>query len=97
MDLACIRNIRLMLAAGPIHSKVHRTPHPPFWRSNQRLPNEPRSVGKQIKMRRLEFHIFQAEVAKAFGVSPVCVSRWERGVSEPSRRFRKRIRDFLGH
>jgi transcriptional regulator with XRE-family HTH domain len=40
-------------------------------------------------------HLTQADVAEALGVHVVSVSNWERGVSYPSRRIRRRIHEFL--
>jgi transcriptional regulator with XRE-family HTH domain len=57
--------------------------------------NLPQSIGTQLKRRRLELHLFQADLAKRLGVSAVSVSNWERGAIQPSRRIRARIREFL--
>ena len=74
------RNIRRLLAFGPIHIKVCRVPYPPHWRSGQWVLGPPDSVGNQIRCRRLDVQLFQLDLADALGVSVVSVSNRERGL-----------------
>jgi DNA-binding XRE family transcriptional regulator len=91
-----LSNIRRVLFFGPVHIKVPRPHYPPHWRSGQRPFGPPESLGFQLRRRRLELHLLQADVAAALGVHTVSISNWERGVSQPSRQVRKQIREFLG-
>jgi transcriptional regulator with XRE-family HTH domain len=52
-------------------------------------------VGEQIKKRRVEIEWFQREVAEKIGIFSASVSDWERGVTVPSRRMKKKIQEFL--
>ena len=91
-----LKSIRRVLAIGPVQIKVPWTPYHPHWRrSGQTVSNLSHSLGAQIKQQRLTLRLFQADLAKRLGVSVVSISNWERGVSQPSRRFRRRIRAFL--
>ena len=95
MQESYLTNIRLILRLGPIYIRVRRTPYPPHWKSGQQLHEPLSTLGDQIKKHHLEFHLLQADVAKALEVHVVSISDWERGVSLPSERIQKRIREFL--
>ncbi len=95
MNLAHLKSIRRVLAVVPLHLKVPWTPYPPHWRSGQTVSNPPQSLGGQLKRQRLALHLFQADLAKRLGVSVVSLSNLERGISQPSRRVGRRIREFL--
>jgi DNA-binding XRE family transcriptional regulator len=90
-----ISNILHFLALCPGHSSVPYRPKPRHWKSNQQFAKEPRTVGEQIKKRRLEIGWFQRDVAAKIGISSASVSDWERGVTVPSRRMKKKIQEFL--
>jgi transcriptional regulator with XRE-family HTH domain len=45
----------------------------------------------------LELHWLQTDVAAKIGISSTSVSNWERGITSPSRRMTKRIREFLDY
>jgi DNA-binding XRE family transcriptional regulator len=91
-----LEKIALLLSLNPVHIKVRRIPYPPHWKTGQKPSNPPQSLGDQIKKHRLELHWLQADLAKVLGVHVVSVSNWERGITAPSRRMRKRIQEFLG-
>jgi transcriptional regulator with XRE-family HTH domain len=55
-----------------------------------------RSVNKS-KKHRLELHWLQKDVAAKIEISSTSVSNWERGITSPSRRMTKRIREFLDY
>lgn len=95
MNISYVENIRRVLAFGSVRLTVRRIPDPAHWRSGQQIPGAPESFGAQIRRQRLELRLFQADLAKALGVSSVIVSNWERGINQPSRRTRKRLRDYL--
>jgi transcriptional regulator with XRE-family HTH domain len=63
----------------------------------QRIPVQPQTLGEQIKKHRLELHWLQSDVAAKIGISSASVSNWERGITSPSRRMTKKIREFLGY
>jgi transcriptional regulator with XRE-family HTH domain len=58
---------------------------------------QPQRLGEQIKKHRLELHWLQIDVAVKVGISSASVSNRERGVTSPSRRMTKKIREFLGY
>ena len=92
-----IKNILLLLSLCPVHtSRLHR-PYPQHWKSNQRIPLQPQTLGEQIRRHRLELHWLQTDVAAKIGISSASVSNWERGITSPSRRMTKRIHEFLNH
>jgi transcriptional regulator with XRE-family HTH domain len=90
-----LKNIRLLLSLFPFHISRPRHIFPPHWKSNQRAPAKPKTIGKKIKRHRLELHWLQIDVAKKIGISSTSVSNWERGITSPSRRMTKKIQEFL--
>jgi len=92
-----LKNIRLLLSLCPFHISRARHQFPPHWKSNQRVPAQPTTLGDQIKKHRLELHWLQTDVASKIGISSASVSNWERGITTPSRRMTKRIREFLDY
>src|SRR5665213_923194 len=92
-----LKNIRLLLSLCPFQISHPRHLFPPHWKSNQRVPAQPTTLGEQIKKHRLELHWLQTDVAAKMGISSTSVSNWERGITSPSRRMTKRIREFLDH
>ncbi len=97
MQSSHLKSILLFLSLQTVHIKVPRILYPPHWKSGQRLPKSPRSLGEQIRQHRLELHWLQADLAKAIGVHVVSISNWERETSNPSRTIRKRIQEFLDY
>lgn len=57
----------------------------------------PRSIGEHIKKRRLELHLFQADVANILGVCEDSITGWENGRSEPQIRYYPKLIEFLGY
>jgi len=92
-----VKNIRLLLALCPVQISGLRHLFPPHRKSNQRVPPEPTTLGKQIKQHHLELHWLQTDVAANIGTSSTSVTNWERGSTSPSRRMTKRIQEFLLH
>src|SRR6266516_2706925 len=95
MQLPKLENLRRALSLFAVRINVRRIPYPPHWRTNQTAAEIPGTIGEHIKQRRLQLRLLQREVAEQLGVSTVSISNWERGVGEPSRRLRSRIRQFL--
>src|SRR5579859_1487463 len=89
------KSICLVLSLCPIQIKRQYRPYPRHWKSNQQIPVQPKSLGEQIKKHRLELRLRQKDVAAEIGISSVSLSSWERGVSLPSNRMKKKILKFL--
>ena len=88
--------------APPLALSCSNFPAPPaiyprHWKLNQRIPLQPQTLGEQIKKHRLELHWLQTDVAARIGISSASVSNWERGVTSPSCRMIKKIREFLSY
>src|ERR1022692_784384 len=92
-----LQNMLLFLSLSPVHISRARLPYPRHWKSNQQIPLQPKTLGEEIKKHRLELHWLQADVAAKIGISSTSVSNWERGITSPSRRMKKRIREFLDY
>jgi DNA-binding XRE family transcriptional regulator len=92
-----IKNILLLLSLCPVQTSRPRRPYSRHWKLNQRIPAQPQTPGEQIKKHRLELHWLQSDVAAKIGISSASVSNWERGITSPSRRMTKKIREFLGY
>jgi len=90
-----LKHLRILLSLGPVYTSTPRHVFPPHWKSNQRTPANPKTIGEEIKKHRLDHHWLQRDVAKNIGASSTSVSNWERGVTSPSRRMKKKIREFL--
>jgi len=90
-----LKNLRILLSLGPVHTSTPRRLFPPHWKSNQRPPANPKTIGEKIKKYRLDHHWLQRDIAKKIGISATSVSNWERGITSPSRRRTKRIQEFL--
>lgn len=88
-------NICRLLALAPVRITVSRTPYPRHWKPRKLTRSVDPSVAAYIRHQRLELHLLQLDLAKGLGISTVTVSSWERGLSQPSRRNQKRIRDFF--
>lgn len=62
-----------------------------------KLIENPQTIGKHLKKRRLELKIRQKDVAKLIGVSEDSVTYWENERSVPQIQFYPKIIDFLGY
>jgi transcriptional regulator with XRE-family HTH domain len=92
-----LKNIRLLLSICPLHISRPYRQLPRHWKSNQKAPAQPKTLGEQIKKHRLELSWLQRDVAAKIGISSTSVSNWERGVTSPSRRMTKKIQEFLDY
>lgn len=95
MPSITLKNIRILLSLGPVHTSTPRHLFPPHWKLNQQAPANPKTIGEKIKKHRLDHHWLQRDVAKKIGISSTSVSNWERGITSPSRRKTKKIHEFL--
>jgi DNA-binding XRE family transcriptional regulator len=57
----------------------------------------PKTLGDHIKKRRLEFGLYQAQVAKILGVTESTIVNWEKNRSKPSLRSMPKVTKFLGY
>jgi len=60
-------------------------------------PREVKTLGDELRRRRLELGLLQREVADRLGVSAASVWQWERNRTEPQVRYLPAIYDFLGY
>lgn len=60
-------------------------------------PKELKTLGDQIRKRRLDLGLMQKEVAKIIGVTKGTVKCWERRKHIPHIRYYSKITKFLGH
>ena len=90
-----VENIVLLLSLQTVHIKVLRIRYPSHWRATTQTPASEKTIGSEFKRHRLSLHLLQSDVAKRLGVHVVSISNWERGVSQPSRAMRRKIRVFL--
>jgi DNA-binding transcriptional regulator YiaG len=63
----------------------------------QGLAAEPRTIGEHVKRKRLQKHLFQADLAKVIGVDVGSVRNWEQGVHKPAEASMPRIIAWLGY
>jgi DNA-binding transcriptional regulator YiaG len=73
-------NIQLFLSLFPVQIKYRYRPQPRHWKSNQKIPDQPKTLGELIKKHRLELKLRQTDVAVKLGISSVSLSSWERGI-----------------
>jgi Helix-turn-helix len=77
--------------------RVLRPPYPRRWRGKQAIAIKLRTVEEHIKRKRLQQHLFQADLAKLFGVLLGSVRNWEQGIFQPAETSMPRIIEFLGY
>ena len=58
-------------------------------------PIKPKTLGQKIRKRRMDLGLLQKDVARFVGVVIDTVTLWEKGRKEPSKRYLKRIEQFL--
>jgi DNA-binding transcriptional regulator YiaG len=58
-------------------------------------PVGPKTLGQKIRKYRMDLGLFQKDVAIFVGVATDTVTLWEKGRKEPSKRYLKRIEQFL--
>ena len=55
----------------------------------------PNSLGEHIKKRRIDLGLTQREVARRIGANPWTLGNWEKGKTQPAKRFIAAITDFI--
>jgi DNA-binding XRE family transcriptional regulator len=92
--------IRRDTVALPFCDLVLRAPirsYPYRWKCTQAVPKEPRTIGDNLKRRRLQLHLFQSHLAKLFGVDIASIRNWEHNRYPPAQRYKMRVIDWLGY
>lgn len=59
-------------------------------------PQQPRTLGEQIRRRRMDHGLTQRILATRWGLQPETVASWERGLRNPSARQWPRVLELLG-
>ena len=59
------------------------------------MPSKPNTIGEHIRRRRLQLHLFQADLAKLFGVDIASIRNWEQGIYQPAEILLPRVIDWL--
>jgi len=66
---------------------------------SKKLPKDylmrPKTLGQKIRKHRMDLGLFQKDVARFVGVVTDTVTLWEKRRKEPSKRYLKRIEQFL--
>ncbi|WP_199139921.1 recombinase family protein [Pedobacter sp. ASV12] len=62
----------------------------------QTYPENPATIGEQIRKKRIDKSLTQAELAKILNVSTDCIIYWENNRSKPQISYYPRIHHFLG-
>jgi site-specific DNA recombinase len=65
--------------------------------SSQNYPENPATIGEQIRKKRIDSGLTQAGLAKILEVSVACITNWENNRSKPQISYYPRIHNFLGH
>jgi DNA-binding XRE family transcriptional regulator len=60
-------------------------------------PENPVSLGDNIRKKRMELRLLQKDVAKICGVTEDCITNWEKNRSLPQIQFYPNIIKFLGY
>jgi transcriptional regulator with XRE-family HTH domain len=60
-------------------------------------PKEPKSLGEQIKIKRMDQKMLQKELGKILGVSECTIFNWEKNRNQPSIKYLPKIYEFLGY
>jgi len=70
-----------------------RTKRPKKWPKG--YPFEPKTLGERIRKHRMDLGWFQRDVARFIRVVTDTVANWEKNRTKPSKRYLKRIKQFL--
>jgi len=77
---------------------IHRVrcPHGPYFKTMTGYPEVPKTIGDQIRKRRLDLGIRQIDAAKIIGCNEMSVVNWEKGHSNPRINHMAGVIQFLG-
>jgi transcriptional regulator with XRE-family HTH domain len=74
-----------------------RCPHGPYFKATTGYPEAPKTLGEQIRKRRLDLGIRQIDAAKIIGCNEMSVVNWEKGHGEPRITHLAGVVAFLGY
>ena len=80
-----------------LHLKAVIRPYPYRWKCTQSVPKVPKTLGEHLKRRRLELHLFQADLAKMLGVDVESIRNWENNTYQPTKWLMPGIVKWLGY
>jgi DNA-binding XRE family transcriptional regulator len=63
----------------------------------KKILQNPQTWGEHIKKRRIEFGLFQSQVAEILGVTECTINNWEKHRSEPMLWVIPKVVEFLGY
>jgi DNA-binding transcriptional regulator YiaG len=58
-------------------------------------PRNPKTIGEQIKKKRMDMGLYQKDISKILNVSEDTITGWENGRSSPQKRYIEKIYHFL--
>lgn len=73
-----------------------RCPWGPYSTEKKSYPASPKTLGEEIRKRRLDLNLRQIDVAKIVGCDEMTVVNWEKGHSSPRINRMAKIVEFLG-
>jgi DNA-binding transcriptional regulator YiaG len=78
-----------------IRITISRPSYPYRWKCTQVVPTEPKTIGDRLKKHRLMLHLFQADLAREFGVTVDSIRNWEHNLYPPSEHHISRILNWI--
>jgi len=73
-----------------------RCPWGPYSTEKKGYPATPKTMGEQIRKRRLDLDLRQIDVAKIVGCDEMTVVNWEKGYATPRINHMPKVVEFLG-
>jgi transcriptional regulator with XRE-family HTH domain len=73
-----------------------RCPHGPYFKAVTGYPEAPKTIGEEIRKRRLDLGIRQIDAAKIIGCDKMSIVNWERGHTVPRINHMAGVTRFLG-
>ena len=77
---------------------IHRVrcPHGPYFKVITGYPEDPKTIGEQIRKHRLDLGIRQIDAAKIIGCNEMSIVNWEKGHTQPRSGHLPGVEAFLG-
>ena len=73
-----------------------RCPWGPYSTEKKGYPATPKTMGEEIRKRRLDLNLRQIDVAKIIGCDEMTVVNWEKGYASPRINHMAKVVEFLG-
>jgi transcriptional regulator with XRE-family HTH domain len=70
--------------------------HRPYATEKKGYPATPKTLGEEIRKRRLDLNLRQIDVAKIIGCDEMTVVNWEKGYASPRINHMPKVVEFLG-